>query len=89
MARAIGYRFNDFPFHDAAGHETPKSGSIVAVAPSVPGDSLDHWWAARIDLDGMQNVCPACRAKVVAWLREVRKHDMGIKKALSDYARTV
>jgi hypothetical protein len=88
MARAITYGFTNFPFHDANGHETLKSGSVVAIAPSVPGDSLDHWRAVRIVLDGM-DICPACRAKVVAWLHEVRKHDMGIRKALSDYARTV
>jgi hypothetical protein len=89
MARAIGYRFVGFPFHDAAGRETLKSGSIVAIAPSVPGDSLDHWRAARIVLDGMPDICPGCRAKVVAWLHEVSKHDLSIQKALSDYARTV
>jgi hypothetical protein len=89
MARAIGYRFKDFPFHDAAGHTTLKSGAIIAVAPSVPGDSYDHWRATRIVLDGMPDICPGCRARVEAWLHEMRRHNDGIRRALSDYARSL
>ena len=85
MARMIGYRFENFPFVDAAGHETPKSGSIIAIAPRVPEDGFRRWRAVRAVLDGpgQPPLCPACRAKVETWLHEMRKHDEAIRQGLS------
>jgi hypothetical protein len=83
MANLVAYRFVDFPYLASDGHTYSVSGRIVAVASSVPGASYRRWRAAVAVLDGLPPLCPMCRAKVEAWLHEMRRHDSAIKLALA------